>query len=97
MKLIVIAFKNKAIGASTTPVYTDVDAEKSAVQLARSLTVCDEEKAKPYHGLVMYQIGTYDDVAMKLESIEPIELLDCDTILDKRKEKEDGGENKEAN
>lgn len=90
MVLTIIAFKNKKIQASTTPVYVDVSAEKSAVQLARSLKLGKEEDVAKYKGLSMYVIGEYDDEKMEITSTESKLLLDCDEVISKREGAADG-------
>lgn len=95
MLLNIICFKNKLINAATTPTYVDIDAEKCAVQLGRSIMLDkDGTTSKTYTGLVMYKIGEFDDVAMTITPCTPVQLLDCDEVLAQRKvEKEDGNDN----
>lgn len=76
MILNIIAFKNEKIEAFTNPHYIDVEPEKAAVQLARSMKV-EPDKATPYQNLTMWFLGTFDDETGSFDVGEPEMLLDC--------------------
>ena len=80
MILNVLVFKNEKIGAFTAPHFIDIEPQKAAVQLARSMKL-DLEKATPYQNLTMWSLGTFDDEkgVFTLED-EPVLLLDCRAI-----------------
>lgn len=77
MLLNIIAFKNTAIKAFTNPQYLDLDADKAAVQLARSLTIGNKEVKTKYRELDMYFLGTFDDESGILTPIVPELILHC--------------------
>lgn len=91
MILNVISFKNKVINAFTRPEFLDVEPEKAATQLARSILVADKpEVIKQYENLDMYCIGTFDDETGIFEQLkDPVCLLDCSKVIE-QKEKKDG-------
>ena len=79
MILNIILFKNVKIDCFTTPQFTDIDAEKAALQLARSLKLNEgKEEINKFKHLEMYYFGTFEDSTGKIELLsEPKRLLDC--------------------
>ena len=74
MILHIVAFKNKQINAFTQPQYIDIEPEKAAIQLARSIKLeKDVEKVLKYKDLDMYKLGTFDDETGLIGS-------DCDLL-----------------
>ena len=88
MRLNWIQFRNRKIGAFTTPQFIDQEPEIAAMQLSRALQMDDKgEHDKIYEPLVMYFCGTYDDETGSLVPLdEPKELLICSKVINQRKE-----------
>ena len=60
MILNVLIFRNTKIGCFTQPQFSDVEPEKAAVQLARSLKINEDDAiARKYEPLELYEIGTF--------------------------------------
>lgn len=82
----VIIFKNTIIGAFTRPEFLDIDADKAAVQLARSLKLTEDDKViKTYENLQMFYIGTFDDEKGEFNAISPQLMLDCGKLILEKK------------
>lgn len=64
MRLNILMFKNVKINAYTTPNFVDIDPEKAAEQLKRSIIInADNEKLlEPYVNLDMYYVAQFDDI-----------------------------------
>lgn len=77
MILNIVCFKNMKVDAFTQPQFIDIEPDKAATQLARSMKL-DPEKATPYQNLTMWFLGTFDDESgtFTLED-EAVLLLDC--------------------
>jgi len=89
MKLNILIFKNVLIGCFTQPQFSDIEPEKAAVQLARSLTLNEDEKIdNQYKNLEMYYLGEFDDETGTIQCIEPKKLLVCGEVIKARLEKE---------
>ena len=74
MILHIVAFKNKQINAFTQPQYIDIEPEKAAIQLARSIKLeKNVENVLKYKDLDMYKLGTFDDET-------GIIVSDCDLL-----------------
>lgn len=88
MKLYWVMFRNRKIGAFTTPQFIDQEPEVAAVQLSRALQMDEKgEHDKVYHDLVMFHLGEFDDSTGELITLEePRALLDCAKVIDARKE-----------
>ena len=55
MKLYWVMFRNRKIGAFTTPQFIDIEPEKAAVQLSRSLQINEKPDIdKTYQDLVFH-------------------------------------------
>ena len=62
MRLNWIQFRNRKIGAFTTPQFIDQEPEIAAMQLSRALQMDEKgEHDKVYKDLVMFHCGTFDD------------------------------------
>lgn len=81
MRLTVICFKNKAIGAYTTPQFDDHDKEVISKTLARAIAVGEQEKIINYKYLSLYLLGYFDDETGIFDAVVPELLLDCDDLL----------------
>ena len=88
MKLYWVMFRNRKIGAFTTPQFIDQEPEVAALQLSRALQMDEKgEHDKTYQDLVMFHLGSFDDEAGQLIPLEePKALLDCKKVIDSRKE-----------
>lgn len=90
MILNILIFKNKKIDTFTQPQFTDVEPEKAAIQLSRSLLINEDEAIdKRYQDLDMYFLGTFDDNSgdIVLDGESPRLLLDCTLVLKSKKKK----------
>lgn len=90
MILNILIFKNKKIDTFTQPQFTDVEPEKAAIQLSRSLLINEDEAIdKRYQDLDMYYLGTFDDDSgeIVLDDASPRKLLDCTVVLKSKKSK----------
>lgn len=91
MILNVLIFRNKKIGCFTQPQFSDVEPEKAAIQLARSLKINEDEViAKKYADLEMFEIGTFDDEKGICDWHQPRLLLVCADALPKKEVIDDG-------
>lgn len=82
MILNVLIFRNKKIGCFTQPQFSDVEPEKAAVQLARSLKLTEDDAiAKKYQDLELFDIGTFDDEKGVCDWHQPKLLLVCADAL----------------
>jgi len=81
-------FRNRKIGAFTTPQFIDIQPEVAAVQLSRSLQINDKPDIdKTYQDLVMFHMGSFDDETGELIPLdEPKQLLVCGDVIVARKE-----------
>lgn len=80
MELNILIFKNIKIDAFTTPQFIDIEPEKAAVQLGRSIRL-EPKKAEPYKNLELYHLGTFDDeTGIITQLLEPVKILDCAAI-----------------
>lgn len=88
MKLYWVMFRNRKIGAFTTPQFIDIEPEKAAVQLSRSLQINEKPDIdKTYQDLVMFYLGSFDDESGELVCLdEPRQLLVCGDIITARKD-----------
>ena len=81
MILEICVFKNHELGCFTTPNFVDVEPEKAAIQLARTIKAGiakKDPKAYDYRFLELLHIGSFDDETGKIiELDEPVSLLDC--------------------
>lgn len=89
MKLNILIFKNKKIDTFTQPQFTDIEPEKAAIQLSRSLLINEDEAIdKRYEHLNMFVLGTFDDNTGKCELLEkPKLLLNCSQVIASKKKK----------
>lgn len=76
MILNIICFKNEKIKAFTQPQFIDVDPEKAALQLCRSIQL-NADKASPYQNLTMWYLGSFDDETGIISQIDEMKFL-CD-------------------
>lgn len=91
MKLHVLIFRNTKIGCFTQPQFSDVEPEKAAIQLGRSLKLCEDVATlKKYEPLEMYHIGTFDDETGVFDAIQPVLLLNCVTCIGRKEEPKNG-------
>lgn len=74
MTLDIVIYKNEKIGAFTTPQFIDIEPEKAAVQLVRSLKV-QPEKAGQFADLTFWKFGKFDDETGKIDLLPVPELL----------------------
>lgn len=89
MKLFVYVAFNSYLECSGNPRFESHDPDSFATSFKRFLLSGDLDKVAPFENVSWYQIGVYDDEKMTLEGLkEPLFLLRCDEILDKRKVKE---------
>lgn len=89
MKLNILIFKNKKIDTFTQPQFTDIEPEKAAIQLSRSLLINEDEAIdKRYEHLNMFVLGIFDDNTGKIVLLEaPKLLLDCTQVIASKKKK----------
>lgn len=81
----IIIFKNKKIDAFTTPQFIDIEPEKAALQLSRSIIMAkDDKQVEQYKNLAMYAIGTFNDSTGEIHQEEIKLLLDCNQVLKQR-------------
>lgn len=99
MLLNVIMFKNKKVNAFTTPQFIDIEPEKAAIQLSRSLQLNDKpEIDATYKNLAMFFMGTFDDSTGKFDlERRPKFLLDCEDVLWNRKKDDEHGRESSQN
>ena len=73
MILNILMFKNRKINAFTTPNFTDLDPEKAAKGLERSLVANgdDEKLLKSYENLDLFFVGTFDDEKGIIKPVQP--------------------------
>lgn len=90
MILNIIVFKNKRVEAFTNPQFLDIEPEKAAVQLARSLKL--NQGKKEYLDLDMYFLGTFDDETGVITQVPPHLLLECSTCFTIPAKEEGGAE-----
>lgn len=96
MNLNIIIFKNKKVDCFTQPQFTDIEPEKAAIQLARSLKINEDIKIDgQYQNLVMYVVGVFDDLTGVITTIKPKKLLDCGKVIASRNA-EEGKDNVES-
>ena len=89
MKLNIIIFKNKKIDAFTQPQFIDIEPEKAALELSRSLTLNEKKEIDDnYKNLDMYVIGIFDDETGIISQEEPRKLLDCGVVIAARNRKD---------
>lgn len=81
MKLHILCFFNVMISTFTTPQFVDIEPEKAAIQLARSLVLSYEkepEKVLSYEHLSLFYIGDFDDQTGAITPLDkPTLLLNC--------------------
>lgn len=89
MKLNVMAFYNKKITCYTQPHFIDIEPEKAALQLSRSLTLTDDWKMiDQYKNLILYYLGQFDDETAEFIQEEKRALLDCSLVVKQKAKKE---------
>ena len=72
------------------PLFDDHEPDVFAKQLERVLMVGQKEKIFQYTNANLYFIASYDDETMRFEPVQdPVLLLDCNLILQKRGIKEE--------
>lgn len=85
MELFIIIFKDKELGCFTQPQFTDVEPDKAAKQLHRSLLSSAREGKTEnylkYKTLDMYTLGTFDDETGKVDMKTPVLLLKCEESI----------------
>lgn len=87
MRLNIIIFKNKKVNCFTQPQFQDIEPEKAAIQLSRSLLLNENPVIdKQYHDLDMYVIGEFDDTTGEMVPCQARKLLDCTKVIDSRPE-----------
>lgn len=85
MRLYIYVAFNAYLECSGNPRFESHSPESFATSFKRFLLTGDAEKVAPFENVSWYQVGIYDDESMKIESLkEPLLLLRCDEILDKR-------------
>lgn len=90
MILNILMFKNRKINAFTTPNFTDLEPEKAAKGLERSLVANgdDEKLLKSYENLDLFFVGTFDDEKGIITPVNPEFLLSpAEIVLQIRQEK----------
>ena len=90
MILNILMFKNRKINAFTTPNFTDLEPEKAAKGLERSLiaNADDVKLLKSYENLDLFFVGTFDDEIGVITPVRPEFLLSpAEIILQIRTEK----------
>lgn len=97
MILNIVIFKNKKIDAFTQPQFTDIEPEKTAIQLSRSLQLNEKKEIDDqYKNLNMYFIGQFNDETGEISLNEERRmLLDCSKVI-KARNKKDGKEDVES-
>lgn len=86
MILQIYVFKDKQLGCFLNPYYTDTTADNSTEHLRRYLATGEIEKVSQYKHRVLYHLGTFDDASGEINVSGVNFLLDCDDVLDARKQ-----------
>jgi len=77
---------NAYLECSAQPKFDDHDPEVFAKQFERFLLSGEEDRVFSYENVVWYHVADYDDESMKMIPVkEPVRLLDCNKVLDRRK------------
>lgn len=89
MILNVMAFYNKKINCYTQPHFIDMEPEKAALQLSRTLTLTEDWKMiDQYKNLTLYYLGQFDDETGEFIQEEKRALLDCSLVVKNKAKKE---------
>ena len=85
MRTYITMFRNVELECFTTPQFIDIEPEKAAEQLARSIKMAAKDNPKQllnYRHLKLCYFGEFDDTTGKMDLLEtPEEILDCAALV----------------